>query len=446
MNHCPVYTAIGGHAYGWVYPGPIGSVLTPALIGVRKAGHLPNASTFCGRCEEVCPMKIPLPGLMRHWREEEFSAGDTPLLYGLGLKAWAAVAKRPRLYHTLARIGIPLLATFGRRRGAFRRLPFAGGWTRHRDLAAPAEPHLPGAVGRSQGRGAQMSGGTDGRNAVIFKIRKALGTYDSAARRSAVAERLGTPPPPLVPERAKRDKEQLRGLFRQYLEGQSATVVEAASAAEVPAAIARFLRSTNLPLRVRVGDDAYLDKLAWGSEPALERRKGPAVGDDEVGLSHATAAVAETGTLVLASGADNPVTLNYLPETHIVVVEDKDLVGGYEGAWDKIRARFGKRAMPRTVNFVSGPSRTADIGGQLVMGAHGPRRLCVILVRGEGLPSARAATRRSTPRAPGGCARARRSSPSVRRRRGEATRDARRSRRRPRRVGCRCRCRLGCRP
>ena len=226
-----------------------------------------------------------------------------------------------------------------------------------------------------------MSGGADGRNAVIFKIRRALGTYDSAARRSAVADRLGRPPPPLVPERAKRDKEQLRGLFRQYLEGQSATVLEAASAADVPGVIARFLRSTNLPLRVRVGDDAYLYKLAWSSEPALERRKGRAVGSDEVGLSHATSAVAETGTLVLASGADNPVTLNYLPETHIVVVEDKDLVGGYEGAWEKIRARFGKRVMPRTVNFVSGPSRTADIGGQLVMGAHGPRRLCVILVR-----------------------------------------------------------------
>jgi L-lactate dehydrogenase complex protein LldF len=137
MNHCPVYTAIGGHAYGWVYPGPIGSVLTPALIGVRKAGHLPNASTFCGRCEEVCPMKIPLPGLMRHWREEEFKAGDTPLTYRLGLKAWAAVAKRPRLYHGLVRILVPMLGAIGRRKGAFRHLPFARGWTKHRDLAAP---------------------------------------------------------------------------------------------------------------------------------------------------------------------------------------------------------------------------------------------------------------------------------------------------------------------
>jgi L-lactate dehydrogenase complex protein LldF len=137
MNHCPVYTAIGGHAYGWVYPGPIGSVLTPALIGVRQAGHLPNASTFCGRCEEVCPMKIPLPGLMRHWREAEYDAGDTPLLYRLGLKAWAAVARRPRLYHALARLGMSALGAIGRRRGAFRWLPLARGWTRHRDLPAP---------------------------------------------------------------------------------------------------------------------------------------------------------------------------------------------------------------------------------------------------------------------------------------------------------------------
>jgi L-lactate dehydrogenase complex protein LldG len=225
-----------------------------------------------------------------------------------------------------------------------------------------------------------MSGGADGRDAVIFKIRQGLGVYDSAARRSAVAKRLGAPPQPLVPQRAKGSKEELRRLFRGFLEGQSATVVEVASGSEVPAAIARFLRSANLPLRVRVGDDAYLEKLPWGAEPALERRRGRAVGGDEVGLSHAAAAVAETGTLVLASGADNPVTLGFLPETHIVVVEDKDLIGSYEGAWDKVRARFGKSAMPRTVNFVSGPSRTADIGGQLVMGAHGPRRLCVILV------------------------------------------------------------------
>ncbi len=78
MNHCPVYGAVGGHAYGWVYPGPMGAVLTPSLIGIDRAGNLPNASTFCGRCESVCPVKIPLPGMMRHWREREFARHLNP--------------------------------------------------------------------------------------------------------------------------------------------------------------------------------------------------------------------------------------------------------------------------------------------------------------------------------------------------------------------------------
>jgi len=226
-----------------------------------------------------------------------------------------------------------------------------------------------------------MTTAGSGRETIITKIRLGLGTYDSAQRRATVAGRLGKPEPSLVPERAKKDAEERRRQLRTFLEGQSATFIEVERAADVPRAVARFLRSTNLPLRVRVGDDPYLRALAWQTEPVLQRLSGPARGDDEVGLSHAAAAVAETGTLVMASGHDNPVTLNFLPETHIVVVEDKTLVGGYEGAWDRIRARFGRRAMPRTVNFISGPSRTADIGGQLVLGAHGPRRLCVILVR-----------------------------------------------------------------
>src|SRR5690606_20399938 len=142
-----------------------------------------------------------------------------------------------------------------------------------------------------------------------------------------------------------------------------------------------YLRSNNLPARIRVGGDAMLTQLPWGSEPHLEMLLGRAQSNDEVGLTHASAAVAETGTLVLTSGPDNPVTLNFLPETHIVVVEERDLVPAYEDAWDRVRARFGSDAMPRTVNFISGPSRTGDIGGRLVMGAHGPRRMCVIVVR-----------------------------------------------------------------
>ena len=137
MNHCPVYQAVGGHAYGWVYPGPMGSVLTPSLIGVDKAGHLPNASTFCGRCEAVCPVRIPLPKLMRHWREREFERHLTPATIRSGLGAWGFFAKRPVLYGLAMRLAMSSLALFGRSRGRFAWLPLAHGWTKTRDLPAP---------------------------------------------------------------------------------------------------------------------------------------------------------------------------------------------------------------------------------------------------------------------------------------------------------------------
>ena len=137
MNHCPVYHAVGGHAYGWVYPGPMGAVLTPSLIGVEEAGHLPNASTFCGRCESVCPMRIPLPKMMRHWREREFERHLSPKAVRAGLALWACFAKRPGLYHFVTGMTVPILAALGRRKGRFRRLPLAGGWTGTRDLPAP---------------------------------------------------------------------------------------------------------------------------------------------------------------------------------------------------------------------------------------------------------------------------------------------------------------------
>ena len=137
MNHCPVYQSVGGHAYGWVYPGPMGAVLTPSLIGIDQSGHLPNASTFCGRCEAVCPMRIPLPKMMRHWREREFERNLAPATMRGGLGFWKFFASRPRLYHLAASLAIPFLSLLAGRRGRMRVLPFASGWTRHRDLPAP---------------------------------------------------------------------------------------------------------------------------------------------------------------------------------------------------------------------------------------------------------------------------------------------------------------------
>jgi L-lactate dehydrogenase complex protein LldF len=137
MNHCPVYLVAGGHSYGWVYPGPMGAVLTPSFIGIEQAYHLPSASTFCGRCEQVCPVRIPLPRMMRHWRERQFAKGISPPVGRYGTRLWAFVAKRPALYHAGARLAAGLLGLLGRRTGRFRALPMAGGWTGSRDFPAP---------------------------------------------------------------------------------------------------------------------------------------------------------------------------------------------------------------------------------------------------------------------------------------------------------------------
>jgi L-lactate dehydrogenase complex protein LldF len=138
MNHCPVYCAVGGHAYDSVYAGPIGAVLTPALALRPDAHELAGASTFCGRCEQVCPVEIPLVSLMRGWREASFA--DASLAQRALLRAWAWLALHPGAYHRVARLGAGVLKRLAGTRGAFRQLPFAGRWTRHRDFPAPQGP------------------------------------------------------------------------------------------------------------------------------------------------------------------------------------------------------------------------------------------------------------------------------------------------------------------
>src|SRR5215210_79535 len=152
MNHCPVYHVVGGHAYGWVYPGPMGAVLTPSLIGVEEAGHLPNASTFCGRCESVCPVRIPLPKLMRHWREREFERHLQPAAVRSGLQLWGFFARRPVLYGLATRIAMSALALTGRARGTCRWLPLARNWTATRDFAVPQGDTFQAQWRRQRGR------------------------------------------------------------------------------------------------------------------------------------------------------------------------------------------------------------------------------------------------------------------------------------------------------
>ena len=200
------------------------------------------------------------------------------------------------------------------------------------------------------------------------------------ARADTSAARLQAQAPHLIPERAKKDAAGLRALFSEHLKGQSAAVIDVASDAEIPAAIAAYLRNANQPMRLRMGDDERLARLPWSTTPALSLEQGPIRETFDVALSHAAVGVAETGTLVMSSGSANPVTLNYLPENHIVVIRARDIAGAYETAFERLRSQLGRGTMPRTLNFISGPSRSADIGGRPVLGAHGPRQLCVIIV------------------------------------------------------------------
>ncbi len=230
-----------------------------------------------------------------------------------------------------------------------------------------------------------MSGpSTIARDRILGKIRSGLARgqdmSQDSARRLTVQRRLGHPPRGIVPERSLLPHVQLVETFAERMIAQRATVERVPALEQVPARIAEFLRGQNLPALLRLGDDALLNALPWSSESTLTLEHGRAQGLDTAGLSHALVGAAETGTLALISGRANPTTINFLPDTHIVLVEAKDIAGPFEEAWVRLRSQFGARQMPRTVNWVSGPSRTADIEQTMVQGAHGPRRLHVVIV------------------------------------------------------------------
>jgi L-lactate dehydrogenase complex protein LldF len=137
MNHCPVYQSVGGHAYGWVYPGPMGSVLTPVYAGLENALDLPNASTLCGECAVVCPVKIPLPDLMRKLREQQVERKLRPWPERLALKIWTWAALQPRIYAALTGVAARILKWTGGKEKLLHHLPGGGGWTGGRDMPAP---------------------------------------------------------------------------------------------------------------------------------------------------------------------------------------------------------------------------------------------------------------------------------------------------------------------
>jgi L-lactate dehydrogenase complex protein LldG len=182
-----------------------------------------------------------------------------------------------------------------------------------------------------------------------------------------------------TPRRGQVSGAERKALFVRMAEAAAATVDQASSRVEVPALVKNYLSRHNLPAEARLAPDPRIAGLDWASQPLLETSVGGTDGSHPTSITGAFAGIAETGTLALASGAPSPTLLNFLPETHIVVVDAKDLAGTYEELWARLKGQYGAE-MPRTLNLVTGPSRSGDIEQTILMGAHGPKRLHIILV------------------------------------------------------------------
>jgi L-lactate dehydrogenase complex protein LldG len=228
---------------------------------------------------------------------------------------------------------------------------------------------------------ARRSDAMSAREQMLGAIRRGLRRGELAGEAlAAVEERLAQHPVNIVPKRSQIPREQQIDLFEEGVKAVHATVARVASG-EVASAVADYLAANNLPAAAVMAPDPTLDRYGWKDRPMLEIRRGLPVDADRVAITGAFAGVAETGTLIFTSGPDHPTSLNLLPETHVVILREDDLVGAYEGVFVRLRARYGEGAMPRTVNTVTGPSRTADVEQQLELGAHGPRRMHILIVR-----------------------------------------------------------------
>ncbi len=219
------------------------------------------------------------------------------------------------------------------------------------------------------------------RSLILAKIRHgaAKRNADGAAETKAAEQRLQHQPRGTIPQRSRLPHLGQVALFVAEATRVGATVARLSSVTEVPKAVATYLAQENLPARLKMASDPQLKDIPWDQAPTLDIQRGGAEDKDEVGLTGCLVAVAETGTLVMTSGPHHPTSLNFLPETHVVVLRAGQVTGAYEEALDRVKEQ-SRGGIPRTINFITGPSRTGDIEQTIYMGAHGPRRLHILLV------------------------------------------------------------------
>jgi L-lactate dehydrogenase complex protein LldG len=233
------------------------------------------------------------------------------------------------------------------------------------------------------------------KDAILGAIRRGLKRGALPADQAAMLDgRIATHPRHLIPARSRVPRAEQIALFIRNVEKEFGTVERIADLAAVPGAITDYLAAQNLPARLVMAPHPELEGLDWSSRPMLSRETRRAQDGDQVSLQHAWAAVAETGTLFFPSDPARPATLNLLPDTEIVLLRASAIVGAYEEAWDRLRAERRDPMtggwMPRNLMLVTGPSRSADIEQTLELGAHGPRRLHILLVEDEAVPASAA--------------------------------------------------------
>lgn len=218
-----------------------------------------------------------------------------------------------------------------------------------------------------------------GREQILNTIRAKLGRGEiSAEKRAELMQRMAHPPRTLIPGRARIAPAAQQQLFIKMAEQASASVVRVSDHSAVPKAVADFIAKNNLPSELVMASHPVLENLPWNTTPDISIDKRPAESRDKLSVTRPFAAVAETGTLAFASGPDSPITLNFLPDLHIAVLDADQIVGPEEDLWRRLREQ--NRIMPRALNLITGPSRSGDIEQTIYLGAHGPIQLHIILV------------------------------------------------------------------